>query len=350
MRERGLKVHQPRLLNASISVILPFRDAGATIDDALAGLLAQRDDALEVLAIDDGSTDSGPGRVRTWAARDARVQRLESAGRGLVAALNLGLSRARGALIARMDADDIAHPERLARQRDHLLTHPELSVLGTRVEAFVDGGESVGEGLARYVAWQNELLSPDEHARARFIESPLCHPSIMIRRDALVRAGGYRDLDGPEDYELFLRLIEQGHALAKLPQVLLSWRHRTGRATFGDPRYALARFRAVKAPYLASAVARAARRRTVIWGAGPTGRRLARALAAHGVRPELFVDIDPRKVGRTAQGAPIATADALDPDGDVVIAAVGARGARARIGEALSARGFRDGVSAWFAS
>lgn len=334
-------------MDAFVSVILPFRDAAATLDEALAGLLASGDPALEVIAIDDGSSDGGAARVRAQAARDGRVRLISSGGRGLVAALNAGIELARGALIARMDADDLAHPERIARQRAHLLAWPQLGALGTRVRAFADAGQ-LGEGLARYVDWQNGLLTPEEHARERFVESPLCHPSIMLRRSALARAGVYRALDGPEDYELFLRLVEHGFALAKLPEVLLSWRHRAGRATFGDARYGLDKFRAIKAPYLAAALA--PQRRHVLWGAGPTGRRLARALHQHGVRVERFIDIDPNKIGRSAQGAPICAPEVLDARADVVIVAVGARGARALIRPELAARGFQEGENAWFAA
>ena len=336
-------------MNARVDVILPFRNAAATIDEALGSLLAVSDPALTVLSVDDGSTDSGPERVRTWAERDRRVRYMRGEGRGLVAALNRGIALGDAPLVARMDADDISHPERITRQRAALLAHPDLAVLGTRVTVCSDEGE-VGEGLARYVAWQNGLITPEQHRTARFIESPLCHPSIMMRRAALSAVGGYRELDGPEDYELFLRCAAHDLALAKLPEELLTWRHRRGRATFCDPRYALARFRAVKAPYLARELRLAQRERLVVWGAGPTGRRLARALREHGQRTALFVDIDPRKIGRSAQGAPIASVDALEVERDVVVVAVGARGARALIEPELSRRGFRAGVDAWFAS
>ncbi len=336
-------------MNASISVLIPFRDAAATLETALAGVLASGEHALEVLAIDDGSNDSGPERVRTWARRDPRLKLFRTGGTGLVAALSLGLSHAQGALIARMDADDISHPTRLARQREYFREHPEIAVLGTRVRAFADDGE-VGAGLARYVAWQNALLTPEDHRRERFVESPLCHPSVMMRRSVLEYLGGYRALDGPEDYELFLRVLEHGYALAKLPEVLLEWRHRVTRTTFADPRYGRDRFRAVKAPYLARELARCARKRLVVWGAGPTGRRLARALSEHGMHCELFVDIDPRKIGRTARNAPICTAAALDARKDMVVGAVGAAGARALIRTELTARGFREGENVWFAA
>jgi len=337
------------LVNAQVSVLLPFRDAGATIDDALAGLLVRHDPALEVLAVDDASTDSGPARVRTWAARDSRVRLLASDGRGLVDALNFAAQAARGALFARMDADDITHPERIARQRAHLLAHPELAVLGVQVAPTADEG-SVGEGLARYVAWQNALITPADHARERYVESPLCHPSILLRRTAFEAVGGYRALDGPEDYELFLRLLARGYALAKLPEVLLRWRHRDGRATFSDARYGLDKFRAVKAPYLAASLRATPDRQVVMWGAGPTGRRLARALREHGARVTGFVDIDPDKLGRTAQGVTIRGVETLDPVSDVVVVGVGARGARALIRAELTRLGFVEGESVWFAA
>ena len=337
------------MVNASISVILPFRAAAETIDAALAGLTAESDPAREILAIDDGSTDGGAMRVRTWAARDPRVRLLANAGSGLVSALNTGLACARGELIARMDADDIAHPERLSRQRTWLVARPDIAVLGTCVRAVADDG-NVGAGLLRYVAWQNAVLTPEQHALSRFVESPLCHPSIMLRRAVLAETGGYRELDGPEDYELFLRVVACGHRLAKLPEVLLHWRHREGRATFDDARYGLDKFRRVKAPYLAAVIHASARERVVLWGAGRTGRRLARELARNGVRIAMFIDIDPRKIGRTAQQAPICAPAALDVKRDLVIAAVGARGARALIRADLLRRGFCEGDNAWFAS
>jgi hypothetical protein len=259
------------------------------------------------------------------------------------------MSAASGALLARMDADDICHPERLTRQREYLRTHAEVDVLGCRVHAFVDGG-SLGEGLERYVAWQNALLTPEDHAHARFIESPLCHPSVVLRRALIERIGGYREQDGPEDYELFLRAVAHGARLAKLPEVLLSWRHHADRATFRDARYGLAGFRAVKAPHLARVIRDARRPRLVMWGAGATGKRLARALREHGAVCDLFIDIDPRKLGQTAQGAPVADVAALDAARDLVIVAVATRGARALIAPQLAARGFVEGESAWFAS
>jgi hypothetical protein len=201
-----------------------------------------------------------------------------------------------------------------------------------------------------YVAWQNTLLSCDDHRRELFVESPLCHPSIMARRAALSAVGGYQTSAGPEDYELFLRLDQAGFGMAKLPEVMLSWRHRPGRATFSDVRYSLTNMRAAKAPFLAERVAQCAKVRRVLWGAGPTGKRLARALAPYGFAPDAFVDIDPNKIGRRVQGVPVMAPEQLDVERDAVIAAVGTRGARGLIRQYLAQHGFHEGVDAWFAA
>ena len=321
-----------------VSVLMPFRDAAATVEEAARSILAQDEVDLELVAIDDDSRDDGSHRVRALGARDPRVSIVPAAGRGIVAALRTGLAHARGDVIARMDADDVSLPGRLARQVAALQGDPRLGAVGVRVG--LEG--TYGEGLRVYVDWQNGIVTPEDHAREIFVESPLCHPSTALRRAALEIAGGWQDRPWAEDCDLWLRLDAAGWRLAKVPEVLLVWRHIDGRATFADPRYALTRFTEARAHYLAPRVVRAARP-LAIWGAGPTGRRLARAIEVHGVRTDLFVDIDPRKVGRTARGAAIVGPQALRAGEHTVLVGVGARGARALIRAKLVAMGFEEG-------
>jgi glycosyltransferase involved in cell wall biosynthesis len=336
-----------------VSVLLPYRQAADTVEAALESVLAERDVDLEVIAADDGSTDDGPARVERLAARDARIVTLATGGVGIARALTAAAAAARGELLARMDGDDLSVGGRLARQADALLRDPGLAVVGVRVEAFADG--PVGEGMQRYVAWLNAIVTPEDHAREIFVESPLCHPSVTIRRSAFASVGGFRDTRWAEDYDLWLRLDAAGHRMAKIPELGLRWRHRPGRATFADPRYAIRRFIDAKGHYLAARLRGdpAGRlpgqprwppgRPVAVWGAGKTGRRMAAALARNGVRAELFIDIDPRKIGRVAQGAPIVDPSRLERGRFTVVVAVGARGARALIREHLDAAGFVEG-------
>jgi glycosyltransferase involved in cell wall biosynthesis len=317
---------------------MPFRDAGDTVEEAVSSILAQRDVALELVAIDDASRDDGPAKMAHLAARDARVVIVGAEGKGIAAALARGLAAARGDLVARMDADDVALPTRLAKQAELLATDSRLGAVGTLVEPL----GACGEGMRRYIAWQNALVTPSEHARDLFVESPLCHPSVLLRREALEEAGGWRDVAWAEDYDLWLRLDARGWLFAKVPEVLLLWRQRPGSASFADPRYAPERFVEARAFYLAPRLKRAAKP-VAVWGAGATGRRLARALEQHGVRASQFVDVDPRKIGRIARAAPIGSPDSLRRGDHTVVVAVGARGARSLVRAHLVAHGFVEG-------
>ncbi len=324
-----------------VSVVLPYRDVLATLAEAATSILEEREVGLELLLIDDGSRDGSADVAAALAASDPRVRLLSSSGAGIVSALNLGLAEAAAPLVARMDGDDVSLRGRLASQRRAMEEDGSLAALGTQIEAFPS--DVIEGGLARYVAWQNGLLSAEEHAVQVFVEAPLCHPSVMLRRDVVRGLGGYRQGRFPEDYDLWLRLVRGGHRIRKLQEVLLRWRQRPGRLTFNDPRYSLESIRALRAEHLAERL-QGEQRELVLWGAGPTGRRLARALEPHGVRFTRFVDIDPLKIGRTARGAPITSMEGLRPEEHFVVFAVGAAGARALVSSALREREFIEGA------
>lgn len=328
-----------------LSVLLPYRDAAATLDEAMASVLAEPC-VDELVCIDDRSTDEGRALVEARARTDARVVSIASAGDSVASALALGASVARGALLGRMDADDISLPGRFAKSLARLEADRDVACVGTQVEPF---GE-VHDGMRRYLAWQNALTSPAAIARELFVESPLCHPSITIRREALAAVGGFRACPWPEDYDLFLRLDAEGLAMAKIDEPLLRWRMHGSRTTLRDACCSLDRIADARAFYLRARIARHAPRTLALWGAGKTGRRLARSLAALGVAPELVVDIDPRKQGRSLRGRPVVAPEALASDRHFVVVAVGARGARDVLRPRLAALGLREGESYLFAA
>jgi glycosyltransferase involved in cell wall biosynthesis len=325
-----------------ISVLLPARNAAATLVPAVRSILRQTHADLELVAVDDGSTDGTRGILERCRERDPRVRIVDGPGRGIVAALEAGRARCTGAWIARMDADDVSHPRRLAEQLARLEAEPSLAGLGTRAALFPRG--RVGEGMRLYVSWIGSLISPEEVARERFVESPLVHPAVILRADALDRIGGYVERGWPEDYDLWLRLLGSGARLANLPAVRFFWRDHGSRLTRTDPRYGKDRHLALKAHHLARGPLAAARM-AAVWGAGPTGKALAAALAAHGVEVAYFVDVDGKKIGRRRRGAPILGPEELPPPGGpLLLVAVAARGARALVRAHLAGRGYREGV------
>lgn len=323
-----------------VSVVLPARDAGSTIDAAIESITRQTFGDFELLAIDDGSVDETRAKLDGWAARDGRVRVLQTGGTGLVGALTLGLEAARGQLLARMDADDVSLPERFAKSVARLEAEPTLTGVGTGVE-IVRHDRPASPALVGYGRWLSSLTTPERLFADRLIESPLCHPSVMLRREAVVRAGGWHDGDFPEDWELWLRLLEAGERLVCLPEVLHRWTDHDGRLTRTDDRYQRDRHTLLRARVLSQ---RLAGRPLAIWGAGERGIALCRALQSLGVTVDRFVEVNPRKVGQRIHGARVVFPDDLGrPRDEHVIASVGAQGARAEIRAWLDSRGFVEG-------
>ncbi|HZV00594.1 MAG TPA: glycosyltransferase family A protein, partial [Planctomycetota bacterium] len=149
------------------SVLLPARDAEATLGEALGSVLAQTDRDLEVIIIDDGSRDRT--REVALAAKDPRVRVVEGPGRGIVAALELARREARGRYLLRMDADDRSHPRRLELTRALLEKDERIGCASSLVASF--GAVELGRRL--YDAWLNAHVTHEAIARVRFVESPV---------------------------------------------------------------------------------------------------------------------------------------------------------------------------------
>lgn len=328
----------------AVSVLLPARDAAATLARALDSVRGQVFPDWELIVVDDHSRDGTGALVAAAAAADPRIRLLPAVGRGLVAALTTGLAAARAPLIARLDADDECHPDRLGEQVAWLDRHPGLGLVGCLVE--FAGDRSAQAGYAHHVDWSNTLVSAEDLLIHRFVESPLAHPSVMFRRRLVDLHGGYREGDFPEDYELWLRWLDAGVRMAKVPRRLLRWHDPPQRLSRTDPRYRPEAFFRAKAPWIARDLARRPARPVWVWGAGRPTRQRAAALTEHGVSFAGYIDVDPRKAGRAlgGTGLPVIAPEALPPpDQAFVLSYVSVRGARELIAAHLGSRGFVPG-------
>lgn len=332
----------------AVSVVLPVSNAAATLPACLASLARQTLGDYELLAVDDGSADDSPALLAVAARADPRVRVLSPGRVGLVAALNLGLAAASAPMVARMDADDLAHPLRLALQRAYLDAHPDVALVASRVALFPK--TLVRAGYAEYLRWQNAVLTPTDVANNIYVESPFAHPSVMLRRDTALALGGYADGPFPEDYELWLRIHAAGLPMAKLPRVLLAWRESPGRASRVDPRYERTAFDALRARFLARDPRLHQGRDLVYWGAGRPTRQRARLLIDQGFPPAAWVDLDPRKIGHIVWGAPVRPRQWLDGlrPRPYVLVYVTNHGARDLIGGWLAEMGYAPGVDYLF--
>lgn len=330
-------------MTPAVSVLLPCFDAAETLAEALDSLWRQSFTDFEVIAVNDGSSDA---TAEILAHADARLHVLETEHQGIASALGAARVRAQGQLIARMDADDRAHPDRFQLQVDHFERNPDLSVSCSRVRLFPR--DALKDGYLRYEAWINSVLTHDDIRRNLFVESPIPHPTVMMRRDALDAAGGYRANGWPEDYDLWMRLAFSGHRFEKLDEVLVDWREAPTRASRVDPIFSAERFMDVKEHYLRHHVLDSSRP-LAIWGAGPVGKLWGRKLS-----PRYFIEVDPRKVGQTIAGATVIASDQLARiEGFFVLVAVASlsctrdagdpwRAAREEIRDELTAAGFEE--------
>jgi glycosyltransferase involved in cell wall biosynthesis len=201
----------------TISVCLPVYNAERYVAEAVESILGQTFGDFELLIVDDGSTDGSRRILERYAAGDTRIRLVSRPNGGLVSALNEMLGMARGEFIARMDADDIALPERFERQIAYLRDHGDVVALGTRILLIDPRGAPLTEMPLK--------LEHEEIDRAHLDGVPvLCHPTILARTASVLGVGGYRsEYFTGEDLDLWLRLAEVGR-LANLPEVLVKYR------------------------------------------------------------------------------------------------------------------------------
>ncbi|CCH48234.1 glycosyltransferase [Pseudodesulfovibrio piezophilus] len=327
-----------------ISVTIPCYNCGDTVGAALESLLAQTMADFEVVAVDDGSTDTTAGVLAEYAGRDSRIRVVTSLHGGVVTAANTALATARGMYLARMDADDLALPNRLAAQSRLLDSDPSLGLVGCRVR--FGGCREQSAGYAHYVDWTNTLLTPESIQLHRFVEFPVPNPSIMFRRECLDVHGGYRDGDFPEDYDLLLRWLEGGVVMAKVDEDLLVWNDPPSRLSRNHPRYDVEAFYRIKTEYLARWLERNNPHHPCvhILGAGRVTRKRADLLLDYGITFAAYYDIDPRKIGHVVHGIEVRDRSTIPAPGEgFCIPYVASRGARGDIISFLESRGLALG-------
>jgi glycosyltransferase involved in cell wall biosynthesis len=275
----------------TVSVVLPVRDGERFVREAVESVLAQTYADLELIVVDDGSADGTPEILRGF--HDERLRVLHQEATGLVGALRRGVAEARAPLVARMDADDISEPTRLERQVELLERRPRVGMVATWTAVIDEEGREL----------RREVL-PSAHedlARRLLLRNPFQHGSVVVRRDALEAAGGYRDDYGAnEDYDLWRRLARSWE-LACVPAALYRYRVHAGAVTQTDPER----------------IARRERLRAELWRdydarAYDVRGTIARARAAE---PEIRagLEADQRALAREAlrRGCPVLAAKAL---------------------------------------
>lgn len=328
---------------SKVSIVLPVYNAANSISAAVRSCLEQSCENFELIIIDDGSTDDTANILREISEKDPRVKIISNLHKGIVAALNDGIAAAEGIYIARMDADDLMYPERIQKQIKFLDENPHAGLVSCLVEH--GGHPELQEGYARYIHWINSTTTAEEISLNRFVESPLAHPSVMFRKALVEKHGGYREGDFPEDYELWLRWMDAGVLMEKIPQQLLFWSDLAGRLSRMDERYSPEAFNRIKTDYLARFLREKINGRKIwLCGAGRGTRRKSDLLFNYEFSFGGYIDVDPLKTGKSFNGLDVYGVEGIPDKKDAyLVSYVGTRGAREEIRRDLKLRGFEEG-------
>ncbi|MGE5783862.1 MAG: glycosyltransferase family 2 protein [Myxococcales bacterium] len=325
-----------------VSVLLPVFNAASTLPVALESLRRQSLSDWECIACDDGSSDESLSILRQYASSDSRFKVVSASHQGLVATLNRGIAQCAGRFVARFDADDAMHRDRLKLQLGIMIQEPELAGVGCLVRIFPRA--RLPEGRRAYERWLNGLVDERLIRRDRFVECPLAHPTLFLKYDVLAKLQ-YRAMHWPEDYDFVLRLIGLGFRLATVPKRLLLWRDSPARLSRTAAEYALEQFTRCKAHFLAKDWIGEGQN-YILWGYGRTGKQLARALAQLGKRPCAIVEVHPRRIGQRILDAPVVAASELsklEPRHEPIIVSVAGEAPRADARRFAEAQGLIEG-------
>ncbi|MFP4064593.1 MAG: glycosyltransferase [Bacteroidales bacterium] len=324
-----------------VTVVLPFYQAGKELDTAVESLVQQTFSRWRLLLVSNNGSDEGWEIATRWSASDPRIEVIKEPIQGIAHALNAGLQQVDTDYVARMDADDRAMPERLQLQADFLDAHPGIEVVSSQTT--YDSGIAGSHGYKLFVDWQNSIITPEEHALKRFVEAPLAHPAVMFRKSLIDRFGLYSTRNVPEDYELWLRWMDQQIRFYKLPEPLLVWTDHESRLSRTHDNYSREAFYRIKCEYLARWIRRnvPAEKKIIVCGSSRIGRKRAALLEELGVDIHGFTDVKKRP---NRQVRFYRTSELTEPAPWFLVNFIARRGVGQAIQEHFTALGFREGI------
>jgi glycosyltransferase involved in cell wall biosynthesis len=205
-----------------ISIVMSVYNGEKYLKESVESILKQTESDFEFIIINDGSTDNTLSLLKQFTLQDPRIKLVTRENRGLIYSLNEGISLAQSSYIARMDADDIAYPDRLEKQLAYMKAY-NLVLCGTWAEAIDDVGKNIKE--------MNYPPKIETIERFALLHNPFIHPSVIFTKEIINKVGGYRNLfQHIEDYELWSRIIF-GYPTGNIPEILLKYRMHINQVT-----------------------------------------------------------------------------------------------------------------------
>ncbi|MCB9185500.1 MAG: glycosyltransferase family 2 protein [Flavobacteriales bacterium] len=302
-----------------ISILMPVKNAEPFLNDCIESILNQSETNWELIAVDDGSTDSSYDLLQQFAEVDTRIKPLKNNGSGIIDALRLAYANSSGELITRMDADDKMAPDKLKILKRNLKSSGKDHIAVGKVKYFADG--TLGDGYQRYETWLNGLTGTGANYSDIYKECVIPSPCWMVYREDLERCEAFRPNTYPEDYDLCFRFYRENLKVIPCNQVLHYWRDHPTRSSRNDENYADNRFLELKVKWFLK-LDHDPQKTLILWGAGAKGKAIAKLLIEKNIE-FVWICNNPNKIGKHVYGKEMLPTDAITQAGDAqVIVAV----------------------------
>ncbi|WP_394748677.1 glycosyltransferase family 2 protein [Spongiimicrobium salis] len=284
--------------NPLVSILIPFKNTAVFIPECIRSIRNQQYQNWEVIAVDDHSEDHSSLILKEFAEKDERIQVYLNTGTGIIAALRTAYTYAQGALISRMDSDDIMLPNRIQYMAKDLQVYGKGYLSIGQVQYFSDSG--IKPGYARYEKWLNALTSQGNNFKEIYKECVIPSPCWMVHREDFNKIGAFESDRYPEDYDLAFRFYAGKLNCIPSDQVLHQWRDYSSRTSRTSVVYAQNYFLDIKVFYFLK-LDHQSLRPLCVWGAGNKGKAIAQRLLKEGI-PFYWVCDNPRKIGKEIYG------------------------------------------------
>lgn len=235
-------------MDPAVSILTPLKNASAWIQETIESIQHQSLQDWELIIIDDHSEDNSFAIVSGMCAHDNRIRIFRNEGKGIISALNQGLSEAKGTYITRMDADDLMPENRLQRMVDAFKDLPEKTVVTGKVRYFSE--HPVSEGYLKYENWLNERVERNDFYDHIFRECIVASPNWMGRIAEFNTYRLFEALNYPEDYDLCFRWMKNGFGIHPIHETTLLWREHPERTSRNSAHYQQRSFFTLKLNWL----------------------------------------------------------------------------------------------------
>lgn len=280
--------------NPLVSILIPFKNTEAFLAVCINSVLKQTYTNWEMILVDDFSRDGSYHLVEDFAKNDQRIKLFKNINSGIIGALKLAFKNSEGALITRMDSDDIMHKQKLEVLTNNLLKQGKKHVAIGLVHYFSD--DDIGDGYRKYEDWLNNLTRTGSNYSEIYKECVIPSPCWMIHRDDFIACDSFNPNRYPEDYDLTFRFYKNGFTCIPCDKILHYWRDYPTRTSRTHEHYALNYFLDIKMHYFLK-LDYDASRPLVVWGAGFKGKSVAKTLIKNAI-PFYWICDNPKKIGK----------------------------------------------------